>query len=73
MYAYNIGVSMEELLKFFKDFNVQTIMTVLLGMWYFTRDIKIEIRAIHKDLKGMDTRLSRLEGTTYGKDLYNQK
>jgi hypothetical protein len=64
---------MEELLKFFKEFNIQTIMTVLLGMWYFTRDIKTEIRSIHKDLKGMDTLLSRLEGTTYGKDLYNQQ
>ena len=64
---------MHELIEFFKAFNVQTIISLGVIMWYFTRDVKIEIRSIHKDLKGMDTRLSRLEGTVYGKDLYNQE
>lgn len=61
---------MQELIAFFKEFNVQTILSLGVIMWYFTRDIKLEIRSIHKDLKGMDIRLSRIEGTVYGKDLY---
>lgn len=63
---------MKELIDLLKDFNIQQLIVMVVVMWYFTRDIKIEIRAIHKDLKGMDIRLSRMEGTVYGKDLYKQ-
>ena len=64
---------MKELIDLLKDFNVQQLIVMVIVMWYFTRDIKTEIRAIHKDLKGMDIRLSRIEGTVYGKDLYKQE
>lgn len=70
---------MHELMEFFKEFNVQTMMSIGVIMWYFTRDIKKEIAAIHSEIRGihkdqrfMDIRTSRREGTVYGKDLYKQ-
>ena len=63
---------MEELLNFIKEFNVQTLVSFILVAWYFTRDIKSSIDNVDRDLKVMNTRISRLEGTVYGKDIYNK-
>lgn len=63
----------EEILSFLKEFNVQTILSIALLMWYFTRDLKASIDQIDHDLKNMNTRISRLEGTVYGKDIYNHQ
>jgi len=61
-----------ELSSFFKEFNLQTIFSMIAIMWYFTRDIKSSIDSLDKDVREMNTRMSRLEGTVYGKDVYNQ-
>lgn len=63
---------MEELLNFIKDFNIQTLISIIIVIWYFTRDIKASIDNVDRDLKAMNTRISRLEGTAYGKDIYNK-
>lgn len=34
------------------------------------KSLKEEIKAIHKEFKFIHTRLSRVEGTVYGKDVY---
>lgn len=46
---------MEQLLNFLKEFNFQTILSMTLIVWYFTRDIKNSVEAkidrIEKDLR----------------------
>ena len=70
---------MQDLMIFFKEFNIQNILSMAIIMWYFTRDIKSQIQELDADLKIMNrdihimnTRVSRMEGTVYGKDMYNQ-
>lgn len=63
---------MQDLMIFFKEFNIQNILSMAIIMWYFTRDIKSQIQELDADLKIMNTRVSRMEGTVYGKDIYNQ-
>ena len=47
---------MSELLEFLKEFNLQTIISMVLIMWYFTRDIKSSIDNLDRDLREMNTR-----------------
>jgi hypothetical protein len=58
---------------FFREFNIQTIFSLGAIVWYFTRDIKNSIDNLDKHIRDMNTRVSRLEGTVYGTDLYNLK
>ena len=62
---------MDSLLNFLKEFNLQTILSMGAIVWYFTRDLKSSIDSLHEDMQKMNTRVSRLEGTVYGKDIYN--
>ncbi len=64
---------MDNLLDFLREFNVQTILSMVIIIWYFTRDIKSSIENLDRDLQKMNTRLSRVEGTLYGKDIYDHK
>jgi hypothetical protein len=68
---------MHELIEFIKDSNLPTLLAIIGASWCFTRDIKKEIKeirqeiqGIHKDFKFYNTRLSRTEGTVYGKEIY---
>lgn len=63
---------MEQLLQFLRDFNLQTILSMAVIVWYFSRDIKSSIDRLDKDLNAMNTRTSRMEGTVYGKEIYNK-
>jgi len=65
---------METFLEFLKEFNVQTILSMGVIVWYFTHDMKKELKQsidnLDKDVQVMNTRISRIEGTVYGKDVY---
>jgi len=65
---------MEQVLAFLKEFNIQTILSLGLIVWYFTSDLKksleTKIDNLDKDVRDMNTRTGRLEGTVYGKDIY---
>jgi len=72
---------MHELVQFLKDFDFHTILSVVVACWWFTRGIKKDIKEIkkdsaealkeiHKEFKFINIRLSRVEGTTYGRDIY---
>ena len=63
---------MDEILNFIKEFNIQTLVSLTLIVWYFTRDLKASIDNLDRDVRIMNTRISRLEGTVYGKDVYNK-
>ena len=62
----------DHILAFFREFNIQTILSLGVIVWYFTRDIKNSIDNLDKDIRDMNTRVSRLEGTVYGKDMYKE-
>ncbi len=63
---------MTEMLEFLRGFNIQNIMSMGLLIWYFTRDIKASIDKLDADINKMNTRVSRIEGTVYGKDIYDK-
>lgn len=64
---------MADLLNFLNGFNLQTILSIIGIVWYFSRDVKRSIQELDRDVRVMNMRTSRLEGTVYGKDLYKQK
>lgn len=71
---------MPEIIQLFKELNLTTILTVIAASWWFNRsirsdvkEIKQEIKTIHKEFKFINIRLSRVEGTLYGVDLYKEK
>lgn len=61
---------MDQIINFLSGFNLQNILSMALIMWYFTRDVKSSIDTLDKDVRVMNTRISRIEGTLYGKDVY---
>lgn len=61
---------MDQIFDFLKGFNLKTIISLAAMLWYFSRDIKQSIDNLDKDIREMNTRIGRLEGTVYGKDLY---
>ena len=72
---------MDNVIEFFKSFDFQNLLILVVVMWYFTReleqkiekkidDMRDDISDIHRDLKTMNTRIGRLEGTTYGSKIY---
>ena len=63
---------MDKILEFFIGFNIQNLLSMAAIMWYFTRDIKKDIERVDHDLRKMNTRIGRLEGTVYGKDIYTK-
>lgn len=63
---------MNEVMEFMKGFDLHTIISTGIIMWYFTQDIKASIvnDRTDQDVRKMNSRLSQLEGTVYGKDVY---
>jgi len=61
---------MDQVLEFLKGFNIQNIIAMFAVIWYFSRDIKSSIDSLDRDVRAMNTRIGRLEGTVYGKDVY---
>lgn len=61
---------MDQIINFLSGFNLQNILSMALIMWYFTRDVKSSIDTLDKDVRVMNTRISRIEGSLYGKDVY---
>lgn len=47
---------MSELLSFLKDFDLQTIISVVLIFWWFARDIKYELRS---EIKALENKMDR--------------
>ncbi len=65
---------MDKLLDFLKEFNIQTILSMGVTVWYFTNEMKksleFKIDNLDKDIRSMNERVCRMEGTLYGKELY---
>ena len=77
---------MDKILVFFAQFNVQTIIAMIIISWYFVRDIKNEMKILEAKMDRqsdrtdrlyemflqVNTRISRVEGTVYGKEIYEK-
>lgn len=63
---------MDNILEFLKGFNFQTIISMVVILWVFSKDIKSSIENLDRDVRAMNTRIGRLEGTVYGKDIYKR-
>jgi hypothetical protein len=63
---------MDWILKFAKEFNLQSLTGMAIIIWYFSRDIKNSIEKLDHDINKMNTRVSRLEGTVYGGEIYKK-
>lgn len=64
---------MKEFIEFLKGFNIQTIVTMGIMLWYFSNSLGAKIDNLDRDVREMNSRVSRLEGTVYGLDLYKEK
>lgn len=67
----------KDLVDLLKDLNVPTLLTIIGAVWWANRglrsdmkEVKEEIKSIHKEFKFINVRVSRLEGSFYGKDIY---
>ena len=56
--------------EFLNGFNIQMIISMTIILWYFTKEIKTSIQNLDKDIQAMNSRVSRLEGTLYGREVY---
>jgi hypothetical protein len=76
---------MDVFLEILKYLNLPAVVIVLFGVGWLMRDFKKEMRGemtqfrqemksmredMYKEFKFFNIRLSRVEGTTYGKDIY---
>jgi hypothetical protein len=75
---------MKEFIDLIKDLNVPTILGIIAAVWWANRglradmkelkgevsDIRKDISSIHKEFKFINIRVSRLEGSFYGKEIY---
>lgn len=72
---------MDEVIKFITNPSVWGALFVIGVVWRFSysikkdlkeerRELKEEMKEIHKEFKFINIRLSRVEGTVYGKDIY---
>ena len=62
---------MDIILELITNFNLPNLICMVAVMWYFTRDLKNSVDDLHKDMNRLNERISRLEGTIYGKDYYH--
>lgn len=51
---------MEKVLEFFKEFNIQTILALFFIVWYYTRDIKSEMKILEAKIDKQSYRSDRL-------------
>lgn len=63
----------DNIIEFLKGFEIQTIAAMGLMLWYFSKGLGAKIDNLDEDVREMNSRVSRLEGTVYGRDLYKEK
>lgn len=51
---------MENVINFLKDFNIQTIVPIVIIFWYFSRDIKSEMKLLEDKIDKQSDRIDRL-------------
>lgn len=65
---------MNEVIDLIKSLDLHTIIVIGILFGYFTRSIEKtlgdKIDSLDRDVRAMNTRIGRLEGTVYGKDVY---
>lgn len=64
---------MDQIVQFLQGFDIQTILSILVIVWLFTRNIKSELKEIKQELKSIDMRLTRVEIRFDERDRYESK
>lgn len=60
------------LLEFIRGFDIQNIITMVIIVWYFSKKITEKVDNLDKDIREMNSRVSRIEGTVYGRKTYEE-
>lgn len=60
----------EELVKIAQLFEIPQLIGFAIIIWFFTKDLRHSLKTLADDFHKMNTRVSRLEGTIFGKDIY---
>lgn len=70
----------QEVIEFLKGFNLQTLISMFVMLHFMLKGIKEQLQTMNSDMKdmnkefhNMNTRVSHIEGTVYGKDIYKQE
>jgi len=64
---------MKEVIDFVRELDLHQIVIMWGAMWYFTKDLKAQMVKLDEDLRSMNSRTSRLEGTVYERKIYGKK
>ena len=60
-------------LKAVTGLNLHTFSFFVVTVWYFTKDIRTDLKAMKTEMHASNMRLSRVEGTVYGSKMYEEK
>jgi hypothetical protein len=66
-------LDLEFMLNTITGMNLHTLAFFVVTIWYFTKDIRSDLKAMKTEMHASNTRLSRVEGTVYGKKMYDEK
>lgn len=66
-------MTFQELVELVTGLNIQSLAFFLFAMWWFTRNLHKELHDVVQEVRSVNLRVARLEGTVYGKDFLNQE
>lgn len=61
----------EEIVKLIQLFEIPQLVGCGVIIWFFTRDLRINLQKLTDDFHKMNTRVARLEGTVFGAKIYD--
>lgn len=71
-------MTFQELVELVTGLNIQSVVFFLIAMWWFTRnlhkelrDVRLELHDTNQEIRSVNLRVARMEGTVYGKDFFN--
>lgn len=65
-------MTFQELCELITGLNIQSLIFFLGAMWWFTRHLHKELHDVVQELRSVNLRVARLEGTVYGGPNYQK-
>ena len=66
-------MTFQDLCELVTGLNIQNLVFFLIAMWWFTRNLHKELHAVVQELRSVNLRVARLEGTVYGISAYKKE
>lgn len=66
------NMEVNDVLSAITGLNLHTLVFFIVTTWWFTKEIKADVKEMKTEMHLANTRVSRLEGTVYGKKMYDQ-